>query len=79
VALVAAANKGIGLEISRQIAAAGISVWMGGRDANLLRISSPRELSVRPLPLNVADSRGHLDVDCGNWSKKRAAIQGFEF
>jgi NADP-dependent 3-hydroxy acid dehydrogenase YdfG len=60
VALVTGANQGIGLEISRQIAAAGISVWMGGRDANRIGDSAKNlqstGLSVRPLSLNVADS-----------------------
>lgn len=34
-ALVTGANKGIGLEIARQLAAAGLSVWLGARDPSL--------------------------------------------
>ena len=33
VALVTGASKGIGKEIARQLAAAGLAVWVGSRDA----------------------------------------------
>jgi NAD(P)-dependent dehydrogenase (short-subunit alcohol dehydrogenase family) len=33
-ALVTGANKGIGREIARQLAARGIVVWLGARDTN---------------------------------------------
>src|SRR5205814_4964638 len=33
-ALVTGANKGIGREIARQLAAAGLTVWLGSRDAS---------------------------------------------
>ncbi len=35
VALVTGANKGLGLEISKQLAAAGLRVWLGARDPAL--------------------------------------------
>ncbi|WP_432510151.1 SDR family oxidoreductase [Kineococcus sp. SYSU DK001] len=57
-ALVTGANKGIGLEIARQLARAGLTVWLGSRDRER-GDAAARELSalgdVRALSLDVTD------------------------
>lgn len=59
-ALVSGANRGLGLEISRQLAHQGYRVFMGMRDPAggqaALAALSAQGLDVRCLPLNVADS-----------------------
>lgn len=59
IALVTGANKGIGLEIARQLAQAGVHVIIGARDAN--RAAAPMKdlaaqgLAVELLPIDLND------------------------
>jgi NAD(P)-dependent dehydrogenase (short-subunit alcohol dehydrogenase family) len=59
VALVTGANKGIGLEIARQLAQRGHTVFLGARDAARGREAAEKlraeGLDARPLPLDVTD------------------------
>ncbi|WP_214412679.1 SDR family oxidoreductase [Sphaerisporangium fuscum] len=57
-ALVTGANKGIGKEIARQLAAAGLTVYVGSRDAGRGE-KAVEEIGgdARPLVLDVADGR----------------------
>ena len=59
VAVVTGANKGIGLEIARQLAREGITVFLGARDESRGRAASEKlraeGLDVRPLRLDVTD------------------------
>jgi len=59
VALVTGANRGIGLEIARQLAARGDTVLLGSRDPERGDAAARRlardGLDARPLPLDVAD------------------------
>ena len=55
IALVTGGNKGIGLEIARQLAQAGISVIIGARDAGRARNAVER-LSLR----RAADAQLHI-------------------
>lgn len=75
-ALVTGANKGIGKEIARQLAAAGFTVYVGSRDAARGR-RAVEEIGggARPLVLDVTDAGtiedaarqvGHLDVLVNN-------------
>jgi NAD(P)-dependent dehydrogenase (short-subunit alcohol dehydrogenase family) len=61
VALVTGANKGIGLEIARQLAREGILVLLGARDEQRGRAAAEKlraeGLDVRPLSIDVADDR----------------------
>lgn len=59
IALVTGANKGIGKEIARQLAAAGLTVYLGSRDAQRAE-QAAREIDgdVRPLVLDVTDPVG---------------------
>ncbi|MFE7314304.1 SDR family NAD(P)-dependent oxidoreductase [Streptomyces sp. NPDC057555] len=63
IAVVTGANQGIGREVARQLAAAGMVVYLGARDPQRGRAAA-RELSadgeVRFMPLDVADQ---LQVD----------------
>ncbi|MGA2988444.1 MAG: SDR family NAD(P)-dependent oxidoreductase [Terriglobia bacterium] len=71
IALVTGANKGIGKEISRQLAAKGILVLMGARDrergepgsAELCALCTTPRLSMRPKQ-RAAWSRGGAGVTC---------------
>ena len=58
-ALVTGANKGLGLAISRGLAQAGLSVWMGARDRTrgeeAVRALGDEGLDVRFLEIDVAD------------------------
>ncbi|SHM48938.1 SDR family NAD(P)-dependent oxidoreductase [Streptomyces yunnanensis] len=58
IAMVTGANQGIGREVARQLAAAGMVVYLGARDVERGRAAA-RELStagdVRFVPLDVAD------------------------
>jgi NAD(P)-dependent dehydrogenase (short-subunit alcohol dehydrogenase family) len=72
VALVTGGNRGIGLEICRQLAASGIKVILGSRDA-AKGVAAARELSGAGLPVETR----HLDVssaksisECMNWVRR---------
>lgn len=60
VALVTGANRGLGLETARQLAAEGVTVLMAGRNADAIAAAAGRleadGLPVRPLVLDVVDS-----------------------
>ncbi len=61
VAVVTGANKGIGLEIARQLAREGVTVFLGSRDEARGRAAAEKlradGLDVRPLPLDVTDEK----------------------
>jgi NAD(P)-dependent dehydrogenase (short-subunit alcohol dehydrogenase family) len=61
VAVVTGANKGIGLEIARQLAREGITVFLGARDETRGRAAAEKlraeGLAARPLRLDVTDDR----------------------
>jgi NAD(P)-dependent dehydrogenase (short-subunit alcohol dehydrogenase family) len=61
VAVVTGANKGIGLEIARQLARQGITVYLGARDEARGRAAAEKlraeGLDARPLRLDVTDDR----------------------
>ncbi|WP_417844382.1 SDR family oxidoreductase [Thalassospira sp.] len=58
-ALVTGANKGLGLAISKGLASAGLSVWMGGRDRSrgedAVQVLRAEGLDVRFIQIDVAD------------------------
>ncbi len=58
IALITGANKGIGYETARRLAAAGWTVWLGARDPELGRQAAARLTgpgTVRPVQLDVTD------------------------
>jgi NAD(P)-dependent dehydrogenase (short-subunit alcohol dehydrogenase family) len=75
IALVTGANKGIGLEIARQLAEEGVQVLLGARDAERGRIAADGlkaqglEVSVVPLdvrdPTSVAAAAARVRTDYG--------------
>jgi NAD(P)-dependent dehydrogenase (short-subunit alcohol dehydrogenase family) len=72
VALVTGGNRGIGLEICRQLAASGNKVILGSRDA-AKGVTAARELAAAGLPVETR----HLDVssaksisECMNWVRR---------
>lgn len=69
IALVTGGNRGIGLEVCRQLAALGVKVILGSRDA-ARGVAAARELSAAGSPVEAR----HLDVssaksisECMNW------------
>jgi NAD(P)-dependent dehydrogenase (short-subunit alcohol dehydrogenase family) len=80
IALVTGANKGIGLEVVRQLAARGWRVFLTGRSlASVRKAASPLGPSVTPVPLDVtsrisieaafsivSQAANHLDVLVNN-------------
>ncbi|HXK25280.1 MAG TPA: SDR family oxidoreductase [Myxococcota bacterium] len=66
VAVVTGANKGIGLEIARQLARKGIRVYLGSRDEARGREAAEKlraeGLDVSPLRLDVTNERSVTDV-----------------
>ncbi|MGH8929954.1 MAG: SDR family oxidoreductase [Egibacteraceae bacterium] len=76
VALVTGANKGIGREIARRLAAEGMTVYLGSRDEErgrtaALQLASGEEADVRFLRLDVTDQAQidaavrRVDEECG--------------
>ncbi|MFC0432460.1 SDR family oxidoreductase [Kutzneria buriramensis] len=57
-ALVTGANKGIGKEIARQLAAAGLTVWIGSRDPERGQRAVEEIAGSRLLVLDVTDEAG---------------------
>jgi len=80
IALVTGANKGIGLEVARQLAARAWRVFLTGRSlASVRKAASPLGSSVTPVPLDItsqisieaafsatSQAVGHLDVLINN-------------
>jgi NAD(P)-dependent dehydrogenase (short-subunit alcohol dehydrogenase family) len=63
IALVTGANKGIGKEIARQLAAEGLTVYVGARDAGRgERAAEEIGSSARPLRLDVTDAASIADA-----------------
>jgi len=66
IALVTGGNKGLGLEISRQLAQAGYTVLLGARDVAKARTAasklSQEKLDVRPVELDVTSSAHRASV-----------------
>lgn len=75
VALVTGANRGLGLETSRQLAAEGVTVVMGGRDSAAIHAAAEtlrnEGLKVLPTVLDITDAeqieavRGKLEAEFG--------------
>ena len=79
VALVTGANKGIGKEIARQLAAAGLAVYAGSRDAARgERAAEEIGGGARLLVLDVTDAvsiaaAAHRSAPWTSWSTTRAS------
>lgn len=75
IALVTGANRGLGLETSRQLAAQGVTVLMGGRDSTAIHAAAEtlraEGLEVLPTVLDVTDAeqiervRGQIAAEFG--------------
>jgi NAD(P)-dependent dehydrogenase (short-subunit alcohol dehydrogenase family) len=92
VAFVSGANRGIGLEVSRRLAAEGMAVVMGGRDEERVRVAAesldgdvhPRQLdttdraSVDRCVASIDEHFGRLDVLVNNAGIIGAPIAGHD-
>lgn len=67
VALVTGANRGIGFEVCRQLAAKGLEVILTGRSPSAVEEAAARlrkdKLTVTPHPLDVTDPRGPAQLE----------------
>ncbi len=79
IALVTGGNKGIGLEIVRQLAAAGVTVLLGARDSARGQAAAATLAGVHPIHIDlnddatiaaaaaeIATTHGHLDILVNN-------------
>jgi NAD(P)-dependent dehydrogenase (short-subunit alcohol dehydrogenase family) len=72
IALVTGGNRGIGLEISRQLAKAGIRVLLGSRDS-AKGVAAAAELMAAKLPVEVREVDVAVDqsiLECMDWIRR---------